>query len=282
MNHQYLFVSAHLDDAIISCGDYIDSLVRAGHHVTVATVFTGAGTDLSLLARILHKKFGLSSDVMKVRREEDVSACDLLGVDTIHLDLQECIYRKDTSGAPSYKKLDDLFHSDYETEQDVISEATKVLSTRLCLTDYDHIYIPLAIGRHVDHGIVRIAAEQAVRRISDSEVSARLIYYEDLPYLNYGQDIQWEIDLAQNLHPVYISLPKCSLKQKTAAILTYRSQIRLLWHSRRGMLKQVIQHARSCRPPGLQLDPNTYCFRLHAMSVPDQVPLATRVPGNFV
>lgn len=281
MNNHCLFVSAHLDDAIISCGDYIDLLVRAGYHVTIATVFTGTGTDLSLLARILHKKFGLSSDVMKVRREEDISACDLLDVDTIHLNMQECIYRKDRSGAPSYEKLDDLFRSDYETELDVISEATKVLLTRLCLTDYDHIYIPLAIGRHVDHGIVRVAAEQAVRSISDLEVSARLIYYEDLPYLNYGQDIKWEIDLARNLHPVYISLPKCSLKQKTAAILEYRSQIRLLWHSRWEMLRQVIQHAHSCRPPEHQPDPNSYCFRLHVVSVHDQVPLAISDPGNF-
>jgi len=281
LNNHYLFISAHLDDAIISCGDYIDSLVRAGHRVTVATVFTGAGTDLSLLARILHKKFGLSSNVMKTRREEDISACGLLGVDTIHLDLQECIYRKDRSGAPSYKKLDDLFRSDYETELDVISEVAEVLSTRLSLTDYERIYIPLAIGRHVDHGIVRIASEQAIQSNSELEVSARLIYYEDLPYLNYGQDTQWEIDLACHLHPVYSSLPRCCLKQKTAAILAYRSQIGLLWHSRWEMLRQVIRHAHSCRPPELQLDPNTYCFRLHAMSVPEQIPFARLVPENF-
>ncbi|KWX84179.1 hypothetical protein AMQ83_29645 [Paenibacillus riograndensis] len=281
MNHHYLFVSAHLDDAIISCGDYIDSLVRAGHRVTVATVFTDTGTDLSLLARILHKKFGLSSDVMKARREEDLNACGILAVDTIHLDLQECIYRKDRSGAPSYTKLEDLFRGDYETELDVISKAAVVLSTRLCLTDYDRIYIPLAIGRHVDHGIVRIASEQATQSISDLEISTRLIYYEDLPYLIYGQDTQWENDLVHNLHPVYISLPRCSLKQKTAAILAYQSQIRLLWHSRREMLRQVVQHAHKYRPPGLRLEPSTYCFRLHAVGAPDQVPLATHVSASF-
>ncbi|MFD1906534.1 PIG-L family deacetylase [Paenibacillus rhizoplanae] len=58
MTQHYLFISAHLDDAILSCGDYIHALIQNNYQVTIATVFTGMGTDLSMLARILHKNSG--------------------------------------------------------------------------------------------------------------------------------------------------------------------------------------------------------------------------------
>ncbi|MBW5449233.1 hypothetical protein GE107_24720 [Cohnella sp. CFH 77786] len=279
MNRRYLFVSPHLDDAVISCGDYIDALVRSGSRVTVATVFTGAGTELSLLARIIHKKIGLGLNAMDSRREEDRLACKRLGADWLHLDLLECIYRKNNEGNPVYNKLTDIFRTDYHAEHEVIQEVTAVLNRRVNPNAYEKIFVPLAIGRHVDHGIVRHAVEKHVEALDARGISS-LIYYEDLPYLCFRNDPGWETDLAQDLHSTHITLPRSCLKMKIAAILQYPSQIGLLWNSKISMMKQMMRHSRSFHPSRLGLDRQHYAFRLHAAGAPDAVPLVTLAPSS--
>lgn len=246
---KHLFVSAHLDDAVISCGDYIDELVRSGHAVTVATVFTGTAGRLSMLARIVHKKFGLRDrDVMDVRRLEDRDACGSLGAGTIHLDLPECLYRFDAAGRPKYGKLHELFEADPSAEPDVRAAVYDALAA-LPLDGYDRICVPLGIGRHIDHLLVRQAAAAAAARTAQTR---KLVYYRDLPYLDYGTDPLWRSELAGDMREERIPLPPSALRRKLAAIELYRSQLTMLWPSRYRMLRHIAAHARpidGARPP---------------------------------
>ncbi|CAM4446566.1 LmbE family N-acetylglucosaminyl deacetylase [Paenibacillus endophyticus] len=256
---KHLFLSPHLDDAAISCGDYIDNLVRTGHAVTVMTVFTGSAERLSMLARIIHKKFRLrDEEVMDVRLQEDRSACTLLGADTIHLGLPECLYRFDEKGGPTYRKLNELFETDPSREPAASKEIISSLGD-IDFTQYDLIYIPLGVGRHIDHLLVREAVELVA---STSFPLSKLMYYRDLPYLDYGTDPNWRSELAKGMEEVCIMLPSLSLRKKLAAIERYRSQLRMLWPSRFRMLRQIAAQARSFKDVHIHIE-GKYGFPLY-------------------
>ncbi|MDO8209843.1 PIG-L deacetylase family protein [Conexibacter sp. CPCC 206217] len=73
-------VSPHLDDAALSMGATISRAARAGAHVTALTVFAGdpdSVADAGPWDRACG--FGSARDAARVRREEDVRACAILG-----------------------------------------------------------------------------------------------------------------------------------------------------------------------------------------------------------
>jgi len=263
--HRFLFISPHLDDAILSCGDYIDHLYQCGHRIDIATVFTGEDTNPSPspLARILHKRFNLRFGVMEARLNEDLQAAAALGASCIHLNLQESIYRRAPDNSPIYLKLDELFRADLSLEQPLIEQVEARLSECLNLMDYDQVYMPLGIGRHVDHGIVRQAAERWAWKRHDCDVS-RIAYYEDLPYKHYHTDPNWHQDLAGNLQRHTIQLSRANLRAKLSAVDRYQSQHRLLWKSRFAMLRQMLTNIR--RTDGtaaIELDNQTYQYHYY-------------------
>lgn len=278
MKKYHLFISAHLDDAILSCGDYIDWLIQRGTKVTVATVFTGMGTELSMLARIIHKKFGLGLNTMDVRRLEDMQAANMLGANVLHLGQLESIYRKNKDGSPIYNKLQDLFITEWGEEAEVMEEIVTAMMNQINFRSYDRIYLPLGIGRHIDHFLVREAAEQCMVR-SAPMTNSRLFYYEDLPYLCYNQDKQWKSELANGLSPISIMLSRTNLRAKINASLQYSSQLSLLWTSRYSMLKQMVVHAKSIHSAGLseQVDSGAYGFRVYSTSNEKSVSLSSPV-----
>jgi LmbE family N-acetylglucosaminyl deacetylase len=244
MKKHYLFISAHLDDAILSCGDYIYELIQNGCQVTIATVFTGMGTELSMLARILHKKFGLGTDTMEVRRLEDIHAVESLSASHLHLGLLECIYRKKNDGSPVYEKLQDLFDTEWWNEAQVMNEVTSAIARKIDFKNYDGIFVPLGIGRHVDHSMVRNCAEKCWLRIGEKP-HIPFYYYEDLPYLCYNKDKSWKDELAGGMHVNYARLSRISLKAKINAVKKYKSQLSLLWPSKLSMIRQIAQHPKS-------------------------------------
>lgn len=275
MTQHYLFISAHLDDAILSCGDYIHALIQNNYQVTIATVFTGMGTDLSMLARILHKKFGLGMDTMDVRRQEDIRAAEALGATVIHLNLLECIYRKNKDGSPVYSKLQNLFVAELGSEHEVIEEIVSVLSEQIIFENFAGIFVPLGIGRHIDHCIVRESTERyRLRAGTDGQI--RLMYYEDLPYLCFNQDKTWRTELAAGLHEQRIKLQYWDLKAKINASLKYSSQLSLLWSSKTSMLKQMVKHARGVAPQSKLHAPESsdYFFKVYTADVNEPIPLS--------
>ncbi|WP_159881525.1 PIG-L deacetylase family protein [Paenibacillus puerhi] len=261
---RYLFLSAHLDDAIISCGDYISKLVQEGNRVTIATVFAGENPfkSLSMLARIIHKKFNLGSEVMSIRRSEDLTAAALLGADCVHLNIPECIYRRNPDFSPSYRKLEELFRADLSLEQPMIEEVIQQLSAAIHLAEYEQIYVPLGIGRHVDHLIVRHAFERWMDTI-DYAYLYKIAYYEDLPYKHYQLDVNWKTDLANQFVVTAICLSRVHLIAKIRAIELYKSQQRLLWNSRFSMYKQMLKNTRTSADENYSNKDRKYRFNIY-------------------
>ena len=87
-----IYLSPHLDDAVLSCGGQIHRRTRNGERVLILTVFTQdlAPEITSEATKTVLDMMGLSAEeAMAVRRKEDAAACRMLGADLIHCPLPE-------------------------------------------------------------------------------------------------------------------------------------------------------------------------------------------------
>jgi len=175
-----LFISPHLDDAVLSCGGYISKLCALGYPVQVLTLFSGSPqAKLSLLARMLHMEWHLPNDAPAERRKEDKRALSILGATAIHADFPDCIYRRDpNSGKALYRRIEQVLGQEMVSEPRMVEKISDFLTEMIQAGGYDHVFAPLGLGGHVDH----LITHAAVRLVEKSGLAAQFHYYEDLPY----------------------------------------------------------------------------------------------------
>ncbi|HWT30796.1 MAG TPA: PIG-L family deacetylase [Propylenella sp.] len=82
----------------------------------------------------------------------------------------------------------------------------------------DFTVLPLALGRHIDHIIVRDAGIASPRGLG------RLVFYEDLPYAWRRPDIQRTARVIGASLPVTVNVSRV-LERKLALLSLYRSQL---------------------------------------------------------
>lgn len=218
----HLYLSPHLDDAVFSCGGRIWRHAQFGRRVRVVTVFGGApdpGAHLSRYAKRLHTRWGVQEAVQK-RQAEDVKAIGLLAAESIHWSYLDCIYRRTPDGNFPYASEEALWGDVDASDTDMIEELALRIR-ELPLAPRGRVYTPLGVGHHVDHRIVRRAAEAS---------GHPLTYYEDFPYAQDPQAMRaalksglWE--------PELVPLSEQALTAKVAAIACYASQISTFWGS---------------------------------------------------
>lgn len=218
--YAHIYLSPHLDDAVLSCGGRIWQQGQAGERALAATAFAATpepGAPLSPFARDLHARLDLPPDAPARRRDEDQQALALIGADAAHWPYLDCIYRRSDDGRVLYATEEALF-GDVDAADDPLVAELAARVAALPLTPRGTLYAPLGVGHHVDHRIVRRAAEA-------SELT--LIYYEDYPYAEESPDHagprRWQKTL--------VWLSEEALEAKTAAIARYRSQLGLFWDS---------------------------------------------------
>jgi LmbE family N-acetylglucosaminyl deacetylase len=227
--HAYL--SPHLDDVALSCGGRIWQQTRAGERAVVVTVFAAAprpDARLSPYARELHARWGQSAEAVQSRQEEDLQALALLGAEPLHWSYTDCIYRRAPGGDFPYASEGALWGEIDPSEGSLVRELADRIGA-LPLLPGGTLYVPLAVGRHVDHRIVRQAAESAGRP---------LVYYEDYPYAEDREAVEaamadgrWKAEL--------LPLSQEALQRKIAAIARYRSQISTFWGGAANMAAAV-------------------------------------------
>jgi len=239
---RFLFLSPHLDDAVLCSGAYICELVQNLNRVLIVTVFSGSEDSqyLSPLAKRFHDACGLGDNAVFARKAEDDAAAKFLKAETIRLDLLECLYRRDENGLFRCKDPGDIFSGDVDREKDTINEIISALSERLSFDDFEEIYIPLGIGRHIDHLISRKAAEALC---AGNEARRRkLRYYEDIPYVCHHRDTSWEVQLTERLESYPYVIGETQFDQYLQAIELYKSQMSVLWDNSRQMKTQLKKH----------------------------------------
>lgn len=172
---RWIYISPHLDDAVLSAGGLIHDQARAGTRVEIWTLVCGfpPEADLGPFAQVLHFQWGFSSaeETVRLRRAEDERAASIVGAKTVHFDgFPDCIYRRGADGEPLYPL--DVFVEPHPAEADLPAKMTAAFAERL--EPEDVLVCPLTVGGHADHVIVRRAVEGLNRS---------LVYYADVPYV---------------------------------------------------------------------------------------------------
>jgi FkbM family methyltransferase len=145
-----MIVSPHLDDAVLSAWSVLS---ERDAQVTVVTVFAGIPPEDTPLSEWDRDSAAENAaELMRARREEDVSALAMCGADHIHLDFLDVAYRT----AP-------------------VSLGAVAATLGELAADADEVYIPAGLGRHVDHVATARAALDAARGRS-------VHMYADAPY----------------------------------------------------------------------------------------------------
>lgn len=233
----YIFLSPHLDDAVLSCGAILHDLSHKQHQsVEVWTLFSGdvpAGP-LSPFAAELHQRWNTGLEAPKARRAEDKLACERLGVEPRHLMLPDCIYRvRQGTNEPLIAKNDDLFHLSLEIESALVEELTQKLS--LTLPANSRLVLPLGVGNHIDHLITRAVGEA---------LSQTPFYYADFPYSgNHPEEIHQK--LPKGAKCLSYPLSNQSLAAWQYAVEAYTSQISTFWPSLSQMYQAIQTYATS-------------------------------------
>ena len=171
---RYIYLSPHLDDAVLSCGGIILNQRKAGIPVEIWNWMCGTPPDdlpLSDLARSVHAEWELDSvkEVYAARLAEDRLATARVDAKTRNFDFLDCIYRQADNGAFLYP--DEIFVPPHVDDSKLVTEIATQINGNLHPGDV--LVSPLGIGNHPDHVIVRQAAEQTRHPLR---------YYADIPY----------------------------------------------------------------------------------------------------
>lgn len=214
MSRAHVVLSPHPDDAVWSVAGRIPRWTRRGEPVTVITVFDGDGATPPEGWRAVAEPH--------VRRREDIAALDVLGVRRVSVGLAEAALRAD-DGVPRYGGPRRLFGPVHDRDgalPDVVAAAVREeLGPDVLL------HGPLAAGHHVDHVLVRRAAE-LVR-------GTRILYYEDFPYRLRERD---HLGMRATHAPVDLPVWLC-------AATVYASQIAALFGSVRTFEATLLRRA---------------------------------------
>ncbi len=184
-----VIMSPHLDDAVLSCGALLAHLV-GNCPVTVVTVFTQAAPPpWSLPARRQLRAIDVTDvdDFYQQRRAEDTKVLADVGAAVVHLGLRDAMFRRvgDTAGRhlfpkrwPAYPtfRFDIARGRIARSDAGLPAEVGALVGQVVRDAGAEVVFVPLGVGRHVDHMITRRAAEYL------PTARLRAVYYSDFPY----------------------------------------------------------------------------------------------------
>lgn len=240
------YVSAHLDDAVFSCGGLMAQQAAAGDEVRVVTVCAGDPPvgELTPFAYELHRRWGGAGSPMGLRRAEDHVACGRLGASVVHLAIPDAIYRRAKDGQALYPNVEALFDRLLPEDGARIDEAAAALS-RALPAEAD-LYAPLAIGGHVDHILTR----RAILRLRRP-----LWFYRDIPYAIRPTPVETE-PAPTRAAEALAGLAPGEIETWAVAAGEYHSQVSSFWPDFETMEAELRSfHDRFGGIPLLRVDP---------------------------
>lgn len=245
----HVYLSPHLDDAVMSCGGTIHAQTRRGDRVLVVTLFAGspADVDLTPFTRELWERWGAAQDPVAARRAEDLTALGTLGAEALHLPHQDCVYRRHpASGEALYPAVEHIFAEVHPAEAALADALVRDAQDLLAREFEPIVYAPLAAGHHVDHQIARRAA---MRLLAEGTAVA---FYEDWPYAGDDETVSRALDGGAGCWQRHIaSLSEEAMVAKGDAVACYVSQISTFWPNLAAMRRALYEHARRVGGRGL-------------------------------
>ncbi len=245
----HLYLSPHLDDAVLSCGGLIYRQARAGDEARVLTVFAGDPPpgDGSAFAEELKQRWHGQADPVGLRRAEDRAALSRLGASGEHWEYPDCVFRRDPgSGQPYYVDRDAIFGDVHPSERTALVEALASRLQAYCARERPAtIYSLLTAGHHVDHQLLQWASRRLAARGWD------LCYYEDYPYAEEPERLQAALAATGDAWQAQLEpMTEEALQAKIEAIACYASQMSSLFEDG-AMPRRVRAYAQGLLPGGL-------------------------------
>ena len=210
---RWIYLSPHLDDAVLSAGGLIYEQSKSGIPVEIWTFMCGYPLDeeYSQFAALNHSMWGYASaeEVVQERRGEDKNAAAIVGAKTLHFDFLDCIYRRGSNGEWLYSEIAVPPH---KADAGLPSQIAEAITPRLFPDDV--LVCQVSVGSHVDHVILRQAAELLKRPLR---------YDIDVPYIFYKpQELEPKsARMKESIH----SVTEIGLEAWQEAVLAYKSQI---------------------------------------------------------
>jgi LmbE family N-acetylglucosaminyl deacetylase len=164
-----IFISPHLDDAILSCGNLMTEL-KGKTKMHVITLFTEAGEKpQTLSARMFLKQCGVpdTHELFALRRTEDEKVLGEIGATWKHLGFTDALWRKRAMSklmALVGKWIPELIH---------IRNIEQTLRNLFTLFPEAILFFPLGLGKHVDHVLTHELG---------LHFSPNVVFYSDFPY----------------------------------------------------------------------------------------------------
>lgn len=183
---EWIFLSPHFDDVVLSVGGLVWELAKRGDRAEIWTICAGdppADKPLSDYGQMLHMFWELGeNDVPYARSLEDAACCWLLNAGFRRYTIPDSIYRyHPDTGLPIINVPDDISLPLEPDEAYLIPPVTDFL--RKNFRPECELVVPLAIGNHRDHVLTRKAAER---------LNIHTWHYVDYPYI-----IREQYDLAK-------------------------------------------------------------------------------------
>lgn len=188
-----VFISPHLDDAVLSCGSLLDYLAEKSYRIDVISLFTQpTSPPLTKFVRnnLKQANFKDSYQFFLQFRQEDIKANKLLKTKPVHLKYVDAAWRKFDQPTliqsllnillPQlvyiYPNATSIFSSSiHSADNQLIKQLTKRLNQIIphrCV-----VFAPIGIGNHVDHQIANKITLRLNRPLT--------YYWEDTPYRKY-------------------------------------------------------------------------------------------------
>jgi LmbE family N-acetylglucosaminyl deacetylase len=216
----WIYLSPHYDDVALSCGGLVWEQARQGDQVSIWTICAGEPPtgDLSPFARSLHERWNFNQHAPIQRREEDLHSCQRLGARQRYFSLPDCIYRRDPFSQEymyaSEEALNGPIHSGDQHNINLLQE-----ELRWAVPTGAVLVCPLAFGKHVDHQLVRKAAEG---------LDQLAWYYADFPYV-IRNSTQLDQVTREGWQSQGFSISLEGLKAWAQSIEAHASQISTFW-----------------------------------------------------
>lgn len=227
---KWIYISPHLDDAVLSAGGLIYDQVQNGEQVEIWTILCSQPPydELSPYAQMLHGRWGIASvsELIRARRAEDKKACEIVGALPVYFDFYDCIYRRSKNGDWLYNYI---YVPPHEDEADLPLQIAQAISARL--TPTDQLVCQLGLGSHVDHIIVRQAVELLKRP---------LLYYADIPYLFKSPEALASTIAGMKTDVYPVSEP--GLKSWQDGVAAHESQISSLFDDVDDMRRKILHY----------------------------------------
>jgi LmbE family N-acetylglucosaminyl deacetylase len=227
---EWIYLSPHFDDVAFSCGGLVWEQVELGEKVSVWTICAGdvLSGQISQYAKGLHKRWETDRGAVTKRRAENALSNRLMGATWRNFSIPDAIYRRSpVDGSHMYTSDLELFSELRLDEIHQIEVLRNEIDEALPLDC--ELVSPLALGGHVDHLLVRTAAEKLDRR---------MWYYADFPYsINPEQDLdKSDHEMECELFPV----SEVGLKVWQESVAAHTSQISTFW-SDTGQMREAVR-----------------------------------------